>query len=787
MSSSASASALSPLAQSDHERRTAARTDTTAFCSGDVADTQQRHAALVARGKALLQSYRERRLHGKSDEELRAQSVAVNGEPHEHSEMVKTQQLLSTSVCENNSSGSAVKEIGSWSELVHVQLQNTLLLDAMETRVQDLFSSLTQGKEEDPTQRDSHAASICDALAQLVQQKRVAEDAMVSFTTAMGPPLVLDSDTDESGEKEQPVSMADTEKTKATGRKSHKWISQQQLRDLVNVKTEALQRELDESKMFIADLRAKVHAYKSESAQSNGRSRSVSADSDADDHPAAAGKEQNNDAYHEYYVAGAEREIRKLQSALLEKDKLLVSLRTSLERVMQDHGRLEQELKRSCVAIDQLSAERSHIQKTAADAKALLDRAYSVKARQLDQLCSDIDLPSQWEQVTDAINGIAYFQQRGHAPQLEDPRVPLAVRRFNIERKVPSASPSPRSSSGQSETQDRRSSSESRHDSVDLSAAACEDIPEPPDDGCKHQIDDFATPLPEGWEMRATAAGSVFFVNRQTNVTTWKDPRETQGDGQNKVPGSLRRVKIPFAERKQGHGDHENTVTSYRPPSCDMLPEEDGVQYFDVVFKERGPIGIHFQANSPDAGATVRRLLPGTAAINTGILRPFDRLIAVNHNPVDTASFRHVMILLQGGLRPLTLTFKRELHPQQQQRVAGPSSTIAQDGRAQSTSVDADLDEEVVLDADADENETPYHGSQRRRSSRDLLHRRPSAQDVTNQRQHRESASARAAASPSASHDGDADGDSVADKIITNLFSFFWTPPEPLTGEVQTV
>uniref|UniRef100_K3WDA0 WW domain-containing protein n=1 Tax=Globisporangium ultimum (strain ATCC 200006 / CBS 805.95 / DAOM BR144) TaxID=431595 RepID=K3WDA0_GLOUD len=777
---SSSTAAVSPFAQS--ERMAATRT---ASCGGDDADTQQQHAALVARGRALLENYRERRLHYESDQELRAHSAVVNGEPHESGVVVKTQQLLSTSVSENNNSGGggvADKEISSWSELVHVQLQNTLLLDAMETRVQDLYSSLLPGKEQDPAQRDSHFASTCDALSQLVQQKRVVEDAMVSFTAAMGPPLVLDSDTDESGDEEQPVPMVNAEKIKATGKKSHKWISQQQLRDLVDVKTEALQREVDESKMFIADLKAKVHAYKSESVQSNGKSRSVFADSITDEPPvvaAATEKEPNNDAYHEYYVAGAEREIRKLQSALLEKEELLISLRTSLEHVMLDHGRLEQELKRSCVAIDQLSAEHNHIQKAAADAKALLNRAYSVKARQLDQLCSNIDLPTQWQQVTDAKNGIVYFQQRGHAPQLEDPRVLLAVRQYNIGRKVPSASSSPRSSSGQSEAQDRRSSSGSRHESVDLSTTACEDIPEPPDDGCKHQIDDFATPLPEGWEMRATAAGSVFFVNRQTNVTTWNDPRETLGGGQSKAPGSLRRVKIPFAERKQGHGGHENTVTSYRPPSSDILSEEDGVQYFDVVFKERGPIGIHFQANSPDAGATVRRLLPGTAAINTGILRPFDRLIAVNHNPVDTASFRHVMILLQGGLRPLTLTFKREL---QQQRGERSSSTSAQGGRTQSASMDADLDEEVVLDADADEHETPDHSSQRRRSSRDFLHRRSSAQDVTNQRE-----SAPSRASSSASHDGDADGDSVADKIITNLFSFFWTPPEPLTGEVQTV
>lgn len=733
--------------------------------------------ALISRGRLLLQSYQS---HKNSDSTL-----SYAADPHFHSESC---MLLSTSSAfqmqvsgqkasengdqhrvmngknqqsihgECNSgaadameSGDTGKEIGSWSELINAQLQNTLLLDAMETQVQKLW-----GLVKEDVETEALSVPLCQSIHQLLQQKRVVEDAMVKFTSAIGPPVVLDGDTDESGD-EEPVPMVEaTKKTK----KSQRWVSQLQIRELVEEETVELQKELEESKMFISDLKARVHAYKSESAQSSGKSQSSS--DPVSSPPAVDGTGDNNNEHHDHYIAGAEREIRQLQNRLQEKDELLSSLRASLEHVVQDHGKLEQELKRSYVAIDQLGTERSQMEKAAADKRTLLNRAYCVKARQLDQVCNDIDLPPSWQQLTDE-NGILYFRQsdRACAPQLEDPRVALAVSRYSISEK--SSVLSPRSANGW-EDKDRRSSSgsQSRHDSVDLTG--CEDIAVPPDDGCGHKIDDFATPLPEGWEMRASAAGSVFFVNRHTNVTTWKDPRE-RGEDQGVDLESLR-VKIPF-ERKQVHGSHANTVTSYFPSG---FPEEDGVQYFDVVFKERGPIGIHFQANMPDAGATVRRLLPGTAAIETGILRPYDRLIAVNQHPVDTASFRHVMILLQGGLRPLTLTFKRELNAQR--RTSG-SSTSARVERTQSSGFEADLDEEVVFDADV---EGDTYGD-RRRSSQDLLNRRHSSQDITGRQNQQSTETA------SSLHDDD----SVADKIITNLFSFFWTPPEPVTGEVQTV
>lgn len=313
-------------------------------------------------------------------------------------------------------------------------------------------------------------------------------------------------------------------------------------------------------------------------------------------------------------------------------------------------------------------------------------------------------------------------------------------------------------------------------------------IGSPLDDGHRHTIADFATPLPVGWEMRASADGAVFFVNRHTHTATWDDPREdgdvttsssndcTTGEPPARAFESLR-VKIPSARREAfGSSSYENTVTPGVPPlgssQADVDVDNDSVQYFDVVFKERGPIGIHFQANAPDGGATVRRLLPGTAAVDTGILRPFDRLVAVNQHPVATASFRHVMLLLQGGLRPLTLSFRRNLR-----RTGG------------STTSDADLDEEVVLDVATDEA-AAYR--ERRRSSRELLIRQPDADASRSNQNDAVSPIPPVSAdqeAPAATVAATRDEESVADKIITNIFSLFWTPPEPLVavGDVQTV
>ncbi|CAI5719230.1 unnamed protein product [Peronospora effusa] len=182
---------------------------------------------------------------------------------------------------------------------------------------------------------------------------------------------------------------------------------------------------------------------------------------------------------------------------------------------------------------------------------------------------------------------------------------------------------------------------------------------------------------------------------------------------------------------------------------------DDGVQYIDVVFGERGPIGIHFQANVPDSGATVRSLLPDMAAAKMDVLEPYDELVAVNKNAVDSAPFRHVMLLLQGGLRPLTLTFKRDLNHSRRPMSPVPAAPSS-DGEA-SLVGKSDVDEEIVFDegtvVDLEKLRVPVASCQ----------------------------------IPAASEASDEEDMNVADKIITNIFSLFWKPPETTEEEVQAV
>ncbi|GAB9472131.1 E3 ubiquitin-protein ligase smurf1 [Globisporangium polare] len=780
---------------------------------------------LIERGKMLLERYQQQRQSVGRARNVPALSLDLHQPPlpppppQFHSEISllssimssgsniasESSQTMISSGDGSNGNGVVARvppRVSSWNEFLNVQAYSSHLLDAIDEQMQRLCEFV-----QDDFETESFLLPLCTSIHGLLKQKRTAENGMEKFTAAIGPPVFIDSskevelkDDTTSGD-EEPVPMLEASTT--TRNKSTpemKWLSQPQIRELVDEETVELQRELDESKMFIEELKTKVNTLRTESSQEKGRSNSSPAAMSTSETENDENSEQHtHDQLHARFD-----EARKLENRLQEKDELLVSLRASLESVVQDHNKLEQELQRSCHAVEQLGAERSQLEKASADKITLLKRAFAVKAKQLGQLCRNVDLPSTWQQVTDE-NGIIYFRQtdRACAPQLEDPRVPTALSLYgiNTSKAHAASSTSPRSASGRMEQitleEKRRrafssgSQQSSRHDSVDLTT--CEDISAPPDDGFKHKIDDFATPLPEGWEMRATAAGSVFFVNRYSNVTTWKDPREESGNGDLTGGGPIEfgslRVKIP-SERKQkaDFSNNENTVTSYCPPG---FPQEDGVQYFDVVFKERGPIGIHFQANNPDEGATVRRLLPGTAAIETGILRPFDGLIAVNQHPVDTASFRHVMILLQGGLRPLTLSFKRDLNAMRRK------SASNFDGGLHS---EADLDEEVVLDSEMHDDDNGQYGEsnslygERRRSSRDIQNGRDSAQDTSGDggrrsSHHRESATAppSSTATPSAGAAAQHEDDSVADKIITNLFSFFWTPPELVASEVQTV
>lgn len=164
-------------------------------------------------------------------------------------------------------------------------------------------------------------------------------------------------------------------------------------------------------------------------------------------------------------------------------------------------------------------------------------------------------------------------------------------------------------------------------------------------------------------------------------------------------------------------------------------------QTLDVIFQDTGPIGLHFQANVPDAGATVRAVLPATAAAKKKILKPFDQLVAVNQIAVHTAPFRHIMLLLQGGLRPLTLTFKRFMPVQE--------ALVLNDDNVKET----DLDEEVVLDEG-----TLVDLEQLRVPVLPLL--------------------------PESTQNNEMN---AADVLLSSLFSLFWNPPTTTTAVADTI
>lgn len=159
----------------------------------------------------------------------------------------------------------------------------------------------------------------------------------------------------------------------------------------------------------------------------------------------------------------------------------------------------------------------------------------------------------------------------------------------------------------------------------------------------------------------------------------------------------------------------------------------DKSETLDVIFQDSGPIGLHFQANVPDAGAILRTVLPHTAAAKKNVLQPFDKLIAVNQIAVHTAPFRHIMLLLQGGLRPLTLTFKRQMLVH--------DSSCLHDVNVKNL----DLDEEIVL-----EEGTFIDLEQLRVTDSPLLLESNQTNEMN-----------------------------AADKILLSLFGLFWNPPMP--------
>ncbi|KAG3018762.1 hypothetical protein PC128_g13412 [Phytophthora cactorum] len=430
----------------------------------------------------------------------------------------------------------------------------------------------------------------------------------------------------------------------------------------------------------------------------------------------------------------------------------------------------EGQLQASHAAVGKLKDQLAQQKETAAETQAQFERVLDVKLREIDALCSEIELPVDYER-TKTREGVVCYRRKGDdsGNELEDPRVSIVIQqrsasRTNDKETIPILTEIPSSSSTQrprgisamardyaAPDNVMRRSFSTPHISHDSNVF--EDIHVPPDDGRKHTIEDFSTPLPAGWEMRVTASGAVFFFNKYTTTTTWTDPRllgtaPTSSSASHQKP----LARNSSATTSESHPSRSNSTAV----NADTLSrEEDGVKYFDVMFEESGPIGIHFQASVPDSGATVRSLLPDMAAAKKNVLQPFDELVAVNKNAVDSAPFRHVMLLLQGGLRPLTLTFKRDLNRPQRSMPPLVSTPLSDSGSSEASEVsDTHLDEEVLIDegtvVDLEQLRVPVEPPQ------------------------------------TISEEEEDEDMNVADVIITNIFSLFWKPPET-TGEVQTV
>eukprot|EP00644_Phytophthora_capsici_P012112 jgi/Phyca11/533308/estExt2_fgenesh1_pg.C_PHYCAscaffold_120110 len=401
--------------------------------------------------------------------------------------------------------------------------------------------------------------------------------------------------------------------------------------DAVQFVSKQLQLELDASQTLVEKVRGEKHTYKKEEpvANVNGNSRS--------------------------------EEIAKL-----------------LRQQLQDK---EEQLQASQAAVAKLKDQLARQKETGEEKQIQFERALEVKLREIDALCSAIDLPVDYERAKTA-EGIPCYRRKGGAGNdLEDPRVPIALQQRADKVTGPASTENINSGSTQrprgisamardyaAPDNIMRRSFSTPHISHDSNAF--EDIHVPPDDGHKHTIEDFSTPLPAGWEMRVTASGAVFFFNKYTTTTTWTDPR---------LLGSA-------------------------PSSSDVFNQHKPLVRNSSATTAESP-------NVPDAGAT-------------------------------------------GGLRPLTLTFKRDLN--RTQAPMPPLATPSSDNESSvsgSDETDPHLDEEVLIDegtvVDLEQLRVPV----------------PSQTE---------------------DHSEDEEDMNVADVIITNIFSLFWKSPET-TGEVHTV
>ncbi|KAE8990223.1 hypothetical protein PR003_g22703 [Phytophthora rubi] len=615
---------------------------------------------------------------------------------------------LPTSELKINTPLSGNRSEKSWTDFMQLLKANGRMMDVVDAQLAEIWGELVSA-DSNSRGHEPLLGKISDAVTQLLQQKREAEVAIAKLAEVLGSRVFL------------------------AGKLSD---------DAVQFVSNQLRLELDASEALVERVKQEKASLKKKGLSVNGESSSA--------------------------------EIDTLKQQLKEK---------------------ELHLEASQAAVAKLKGQLARQEEVAADKQAVFERAMEVRLREIDALCSDVDLPLDYERIK-TVEGVACYRRKGDDGdnELEDPRVPIVIQR-RLTAAVSAGDDNKKTSPVTSEVTSSNSTRRTRGFSAlarDYAApdnvmrrsfstphiphdnGVFEDIHVPPDDGRKHTIEDFSTPLPAGWEMRVTASGAVFFFNKYTTTTTWTDPRllgaaPTSSSADNTVSQQKSPVRYSTTTTSESRASRSNSTAvnaDLLPPSSPRGEEDEDIEFLDVVFEDAGPIGIHFQANVPDAGATVRSLLPDMAAAKKGVLEPYDELVAVNKNAVDSAPFRHVMLLLQGGLRPLTLTFKRDLSRPQGAMPPLADAPLSDGGASLVSAGDASdthLDEEIVIDegtvVDLEQLRVPVASQNQPQS---LNH------------------------SAQADSGAEEDDMNVADVIITNLFSLFWKPPET-TGEVQTV
>ncbi|POM62131.1 hypothetical protein PHPALM_28752 [Phytophthora palmivora] len=90
----------------------------------------------------------------------------------------------------------------------------------------------------------------------------------------------------------------------------------------------------------------------------------------------------------------------------------------------------KKQLQVSQAAVAKLKDQLARHEETAADRQAQFERALDVKLREIDVLCSDIDLPVDYERVKTTEGVVCYRRKGGDGDnELEDPRVPIAIQK----------------------------------------------------------------------------------------------------------------------------------------------------------------------------------------------------------------------------------------------------------------------------------------------------------------------------------------------------------------------